>query len=71
MTYTLDPQSTSRKTGPLRIQAVCSACNQKVVFHYIGKQTWPEKVAKALGMAATVTLWRCGNCNTTLTIEQE
>jgi hypothetical protein len=70
MTYTQDPKSSYRsKTGTLYMQAVCPSCHELTGFRFLGQQKWPERVAEILGKPLSVTLWRCGHCETTVSIE--
>ena len=57
------------KTGPLPRRTVCPTCKRMVEFHFVGAQRWPERVARMLGIPATMKLWRCGTCKTTLTLD--
>jgi hypothetical protein len=50
-------------------KAQCSSCTAETVFVYIGEQHWPEDVARAAGMKAVVSLWRCTECQTTITLD--
>lgn len=46
--------------------ATCPSCGARARFIQIGEQSWPERVAKAVGMPTTVQLWNCAACHTTL-----
>ncbi len=37
-----------------------------VEFILLGEQTWPAEVAEKFGLPATITLWSCPNCLTTV-----
>lgn len=71
MNCTGNAEGAGRKktTGPLQHQAMCPRCNHLADFDYLGTQTWPERVAKRLGKPVTVTVWKCGNCQTTLSLD--
>jgi hypothetical protein len=47
----------------------CPTCRAQKGFTFMGEQRWPERVAKQLGTASIVMLWRCEACQTTITIE--
>lgn len=44
----------------------CPSCGTYTVFTYVGKQIWPERIAKAAGVPSTMRLWECSHCHTTL-----
>lgn len=52
---------------PHQLTACCPSCGQTTTFTLLGTQTWPEKVAAALGVSTTAYLWRCESCQTTIT----
>lgn len=47
--------------------AVCPSCNGTVTFTHIGDQHWPEHIVRARGIAPVMSLWVCGQCDTTVT----
>jgi hypothetical protein len=46
--------------------ATCPTCMSSVEFILLGEQTWPAEVAEKLGLPATITLWSCPHCLTTV-----
>ena len=52
-------------------ECTCPTCHAETVFTFVGQQTWPEAVAKSLNMPSVVNLWRCENCQTTITVTDE
>lgn len=52
---------------PEQITACCPTCGQTGTFTHIGVQTWPERVAAAMNINPTTHLWRCEQCQTTVT----
>jgi transcription elongation factor Elf1 len=72
MSLTDDVQPTTTEEAPvsnLPRKAQCPSCAAETVFTCIGEQRWPEDVARAAGMKAVVTLWRCTVCHTTITLD--
>jgi hypothetical protein len=47
-------------------KTVCPSCKQETTFVCIGEQRWPEDLALSAEMDAVVTVWRCSNCQTTM-----
>ncbi len=52
-------------------EQTCPTCHTQSVFTHLGQQTWPKAVAQSLNIPAIVDLWRCGNCETTITFTDE
>ena len=46
--------------------ATCPTCQHTVEFEYLGEQHWPPELARKLGLPATIVLWSCSNCHTTI-----
>ena len=46
--------------------ALCPTCKEYSVFSYIGSQTFPQAVADKTGLPATIHLYRCEQCKTTM-----
>ncbi len=46
--------------------ATCPTCMSSVEFILLGEQKWPAEVAEKLGLPATITLWSCPHCLTTV-----
>lgn len=46
--------------------ALCPTCKEYSVFSYIGSQTFPQEVADKIGLPATIYLYRCEQCKTTM-----
>ncbi len=45
----------------------CTSCNELALFHYIGTQHWPKAIVEGRpDRKASVTLWTCSVCSTTL-----
>jgi hypothetical protein len=45
----------------------CTCCGQRSTFRYIGTQHFPKQVTTLRpGSSASLTLWTCGTCSTTL-----
>ena len=45
----------------------CPSCQHRTDWHYLGRQEWPEEVARKAGRPAVTILWQCGYCGTTIT----
>jgi hypothetical protein len=48
------------------VMTSCPSCGAMTVFTFIGVQRWPRRVAQMMGTKETITLWKCGNCQTTI-----
>jgi transcription elongation factor Elf1 len=72
MGFMSDLKETTENATPSRQpkKAVCPSCNQEATFTCIGHQHWPDNVARALDMNPVIALWRCSNCRSTVTLEQ-
>lgn len=46
--------------------AICPTCERRGRFQAAGEQHWPDEVAEAHGVPATITLWTCPHCGTTI-----
>jgi len=47
----------------------CPTCKGRTGFKFLGEQRWPERLVKKMGVGPVVTLWRCQDCDTTITVE--
>jgi ribosomal protein L37AE/L43A len=59
-------QHTMTKITRQQQPAYCPACRQRTCFERAGVQHWPPDIAAAAGLPATMPLWTCSNCHTTL-----
>ncbi|MBZ0295653.1 MAG: hypothetical protein K8L99_24055 [Anaerolineae bacterium] len=59
------PNQPQPNSPPNRI-AYCPSCGKRSAFSYSGTQRWPERVARAAGLKAVITLWNCENCHSTI-----
>ena len=46
--------------------AVCPTCGDHSEFVLCGVQEWPARVAEAVGLPTTMSVWSCQSCETTL-----
>lgn len=56
----------SNETSHTPVMATCPSCGAATVFTFIGVQRWPRRVAQLTGTKETITLWKCGSCQTTI-----
>ncbi len=46
--------------------ATCPTCGCGGEFELLGEQNWPPEIAQKLGLPATIRLWSCPCCMTTV-----
>jgi len=47
----------------------CPTCGGQSGFDFLGEQRWPERLVEKMGVGPVVTLWRCRDCDTTITVD--
>ena len=55
------------RRGPRELFAHCPSCRKNGWFRYRGVQRWSAAVAAACGLPASMRLWTCESCHSTLT----
>lgn len=63
---TLSFRSHPADAQPREIFAHCPSCGKHGWFSFRGVQRWSEAIAAACGLPATMHLWNCEHCHTTL-----